>query len=48
MQELVLVPGLGSDGAVWTRTVVALGGDARCTVGDTLQDRTLAAMAKRV
>ncbi len=48
MQELVLVPGLGSDGAVWARTVVALGGTAHCTVGDTLQDRTLAAMAKRI
>ena len=48
MQDLVLVPGLGSDGAVWARTVLALGNDAHCTVGDTLQDRTLAGMAKRV
>lgn len=48
MRDLVLVPGLGSDGAVWARTVAALGGDARCTVADTLQDRTLAAMAKRI
>ena len=48
MQDLVLVPGLGSDGAVWARTMVALGGDVHCTVGDTLQDRTLAAIAKRV
>ena len=48
MQDLMLVPGLGSDGAVWARTMVALGDYARCTVGDTLQDSTLAAMAERI
>ena len=48
MRDLVLVPGLGSDGAVWARTVAALGAAARCTVGDTLQDRTLAGMARTI
>ena len=48
MQDLVLVPGLGSDAAVWARTVAALGGDVRCTVGDTLRDDTLAGMAATI
>ena len=48
MRDLVLVPGLGSDGAVWARTVAALGGDARCTVGDTFRDDTLAGMARTI
>ena len=42
MQTLVLIPGLGSDGAVWRRTVVALGGRVECLIGDTLSDDTLA------
>jgi pimeloyl-ACP methyl ester carboxylesterase len=47
-QTLVLAPGLGSDGAVWRRTVVALGDDCHCLVGDTLADDTLAGMARRI
>ena len=45
---LVLVPGLGSDAAVWGRTIAALGDEARCIVGDTLNDSTLSAMARRI
>lgn len=45
---IVLVPGLGSDAAVWRRTIAALGDDARCIVGDTLSDSTLPAMARRI
>lgn len=48
MYELVLIPGLGSDAAVWSRTIDALGNDARCMVGDTLQDESLAAIAHRI
>jgi pimeloyl-ACP methyl ester carboxylesterase len=48
MQTLVLVPGLGSDGAVWRRTIAALGDDYRCRVGDTLSDDTLPGMARRI
>lgn len=48
MQDLVLIPGLGSDGAVWARTIAALGSDARCLVGDTLRDDSLAGMAERI
>ena len=47
-QTLVLVPGLGSDAAVWRRTIAALGGGYRCLVGDTLSDDTLQGMARRV
>lgn len=48
MQDLVLVPGLGSDAAVWARTVAELGDHVRCTVGDTLRDDTLAGMASTI
>jgi pimeloyl-ACP methyl ester carboxylesterase len=48
MLPLVLIPGLGSDAAIWQRTIAALGNDAHCIVGDTLQDPTLAAMAQRI
>ena len=48
MQTLVMIPGLGSDGAVWRRTVAALGSDAACTIGDTLSDPTLPKMAQRI
>ena len=48
MRDLVLVPGLGSDGAVWARTVAALGDDARCAVGDTFANDTLAGMARTI
>ncbi len=48
MQNLVLVPGLGSDAAVWARTIAALGDVARCSLGDTWQDDSLAGMASRI
>ena len=48
MTNLVLIPGLGSDAAVWSRTIDALGNDVTCSVGDTLQDDSLAGMARRV
>ena len=48
MQTLILIPGLGSDGAVWRRTIAALETDASCIVGDTLSDPTLPKMAKRI
>ena len=48
MQDLVLIPGLGSDAAVWARTLEALGPEAAGTVGDTLQDDTLEGMARRI
>ncbi len=47
-RTLVLVPGLGSDAAVWQRTITALGGAVHCIVGDTLGDDTLAGMARRI
>jgi pimeloyl-ACP methyl ester carboxylesterase len=47
-QTLVLVPGLGSDAAVWRRTIAALGDQYPCLVGDTLSDDTLQGMARRI
>jgi pimeloyl-ACP methyl ester carboxylesterase len=47
-QTLVLVPGLGSDAAVWRRTIAALGDERLCLVGDTLSDDTLPGMARRL
>jgi len=48
MQTLVLIPGLGSDGGVWRRTIAALGDRVDCSIGDTLSDDTLAGMARRI
>jgi pimeloyl-ACP methyl ester carboxylesterase len=48
MTSLVLIPGLWSDGAVWARTIAALGDDVPTQVGDTLQDATLEDMARRI
>lgn len=48
MQTLVLVPGLGSDAAVWRRTIAALGDEVPCLVGDTLRDDALPGMARRI
>ena len=48
MQTLVLIPGLGSDGAVWRRMVTALAGQVEHLVGDTLCDDSLAKMAYRI
>ena len=47
-RNLVLIPGLGSDAAVWRRTIAALGGEIRCLVGDTLSDDSLPGMARRI
>jgi pimeloyl-ACP methyl ester carboxylesterase len=48
MDELVMIPALGSDAAVWRRTIAALGSEFRCMVGDTLNDGSLPAMAHRI
>jgi pimeloyl-ACP methyl ester carboxylesterase len=48
MQTIVLIPGLGSDGAVWRRTVAVLGDRVDCLIGDTHSDDTLAGMARRI
>jgi len=48
MQNLVLIPGLGSDFAVWDRTILKLNGEVNCLIGDTLRDDNLPAMAQRI
>jgi pimeloyl-ACP methyl ester carboxylesterase len=48
MQTLVMIPGLGSDAAIWARTIAALDGAVDCLVGDTLSDDTLPGMARRI
>jgi pimeloyl-ACP methyl ester carboxylesterase len=48
MIPLILIPGLGSDFAVWQPTIKALGASAECTVGDTLSDDSLPGMAERI
>jgi pimeloyl-ACP methyl ester carboxylesterase len=48
MQNLVMIPGLGSDAAVWKRTITALDGEVDCLVGDTHSDRSLRGMAQRI
>ena len=48
MQTLIMIPGLGSDGAVWRRTIAALGNEAACKIGVTLRDPTLPSMAQRI
>ena len=45
---LILIPGLGSDRAVWQPTIDVLGDAADCTVGDTLADDSLSGMAARI
>jgi pimeloyl-ACP methyl ester carboxylesterase len=47
MTNLVLIPQLGGDAAVWARTIAALDGVA-VRVGNTLEDDTLAGMARRI
>ena len=47
-KTLVLIPGLGSDGAVWRRTIAALGDRVACLIGDTHSDDTLTGMARRI
>jgi pimeloyl-ACP methyl ester carboxylesterase len=46
--SIVMIPGLGSDAAVWQPTIDALGTDADCIVGDTLSDTSLPGMAARI
>jgi pimeloyl-ACP methyl ester carboxylesterase len=48
MQTLVMIPGLGSDAAVWRRTIAALGDEVNCLVGDTLSGYSLSGMAQRI
>ncbi len=48
MSTLVLIPGLGSDAAIWQPTIAALQGEVSCLVGDTLNDDTLSGMARRI
>jgi pimeloyl-ACP methyl ester carboxylesterase len=48
IQTLVLIPGLGSDAAIWRRTIAALGDEYHCLVGDTLSDDTLQGMGRRI
>jgi pimeloyl-ACP methyl ester carboxylesterase len=48
MRTLVMIPGLGSDEAVWRRTIAALDGEVACLVGDTHRDRSLRGMALRI
>ncbi len=48
MDPIVMVPGLGSDAAVWQPTITELGPDVDCRVGDTLSDDTLPSMAARI
>jgi hypothetical protein len=47
-RQILMIPGLCSDAAIWRRTITALGSDFRCIVGDTLQDPTLPLMARRI
>ena len=44
MRSLILIPGLGSDGVVWRRIIVALGSKVDRPWADTLSDDTLANM----
>jgi pimeloyl-ACP methyl ester carboxylesterase len=48
MKNLVLIPQLGGDAAVWARTIAALDGGVATGVGNTLEDDTLAGMARRI
>ena len=48
MRTLMMIPGLGSDDAVWRRTIAALNGEVACLVGDTHRDRSLRGMALRI
>jgi pimeloyl-ACP methyl ester carboxylesterase len=46
--DLVLIPGLGSNRIIWDRTIAFLPAGVRCRVADTLQDPRLPAMAERL
>ena len=47
MKDLVLIPPVGGDAAIWARTIAALDGVA-AQVGNTSADDTLAGMARRI
>lgn len=47
MQDLLLLPGLLCDEALWEAQIAGLGDLARCHVADTVSDDSLAAMAAR-
>lgn len=48
MDPVIMIPGLGSDAAVWQPTIDELGPDVQCRVGDTLSDDSLPAIAARI
>jgi pimeloyl-ACP methyl ester carboxylesterase len=48
MQTLVMIPGLGSDAAVWRPTIAALDGRVACLIGDTQRDASLRGMALHI
>lgn len=48
MNPLIMVPGLGSDAAVWQPTIAELASEVDCRVGDTLSDDSLSDMAARI
>lgn len=48
MDPVIMIPGLGSDAAVWQPTIEELGPDVQCWVGDTLSDDSLRAIAARI
>jgi pimeloyl-ACP methyl ester carboxylesterase len=47
MKNLVLIPQMGGDAAAWARTIAALDG-VSARVGNTLEDDSLAGMARRI
>ena len=48
MKDLLLIPSMGGDAAVWARTIAAMNGVAASHVGNTLEDDTLVGMAQRI
>ncbi len=48
MDPVIIIPGLGSDAAVWQPTIDLLAPDVQCRVGDTLSDYSLPTMAARI
>ena len=48
MQNLVLIPGLGSDAAVWERTIHALRGQVTCYISEIRDDDSLREMALHI
>lgn len=48
MEPVILIPGLGSDAAVWRPTIEELGPSIDCRVGATLSDDSLPGMAASI